>query len=92
MLNQVGGETEQFLSFVPVSVSIADLNPTVTIQNFGIFSVCTPVLYAPPPPVTEHVSVNVKSKFEKMAGAIGGALNIHPLSWGGTNRKEPNSS
>ena len=41
------------------------------------------------PPVTEHVSLHSKLLCENIARASGGANNMRPLSWGGTNGKDP---
>ena len=44
----------------------------------GIFSVC-----APPPPITEHVSLQGKSLSENMARASGGCKKYAPTKLGG---------
>ena len=42
------------------------------------------------PPVTEHVPLHSKLLCKNIARASGGANNMRPLSWGGTNGKDPN--
>ena len=53
-----------------------------------IFSVCAPKFFMHPQ-VTDHVSLHSKSLSKIIARASGGANNMHPISRGGTNGKDP---
>ena len=53
-----------------------------------LFRLCPPQ-YVMRPPVTEHVPLHSKSLCINMARASGCAINMRPLSWGCTNRKDP---
>ena len=57
------------------------LNKTMIVKKFGSFPFV--------PPVTQHVSLHCNSLFKNMAPAFGGANNMHQLSWGGIDGKDP---
>ena len=75
-------------------VTIYHLHPAI---RFAMYSVShrgsfpfVPPQYVMLPPVTEHVSLHSKSLCKNIA-RLGVANNMHPVSWGGTNGKDPTS-
>ena len=72
------------------SLPLQHLKPFTFSQTiFGSFPFVPPPQYVMLPPVTEHVSLHSKSLCKNIARASGVANNMHPLSWGGTNGKDP---